>query len=218
MVRSFNSRPDGKNDRQGRWYPDPETEECGCCKNIRRPSRSYPSSLWKHCTSKAHYLNLCAKLGEEPVDLPVKVRRKVEEMIGYKAVFISNLDDDKFFSIFKVINDGDFEWKPGEWRREKVDSDSMFHGESPASGLWYFGEIIDALMFARKNLDCADNFAIFECRCRFFQKYPSTNYRSKYICSMLKMEKEIYRAKVDDIFFQDLEKVTEKIKEALANG
>jgi len=217
MVRSFNSRPDGKNDRGGRWYPS-ETEECSCCKNIRRPSRAYPSSLWKHCTSKAHYLNLCAKLGEEPVGLPVKTKRKVEEMVGYKAVFISNLDDKQFFSIHSVINDNCFEWKPGEWRKEKVDTKSMYYGENPTSGLWYFGEIVDALMFARKNLDCADYFAIFRCRCRYYRKVESKRYKSKYICSMLKMEQEIYRARVVDTYKYSVEELEELIKGGVANG
>jgi hypothetical protein len=218
MIRSFNSRPEGKNDRGGRWYPS-ETEECSCCKNIRKPSRAYPSSLWKHCTSKAHYLNLCEKLGEEPVDLPTKVKRKpVEEMIGYKAVYISSLNDNMFSSIYQVINDNNFEWKVGEWRKEKVDTKSMYYGENPTSGLWYFGEIVDALMFARKNLDCADYFAIFRCRCRYYRKVESKRYKSKYICSMLKMEQEIYRARVVDTYKYSVEELEELIKGGVANG
>jgi hypothetical protein len=212
MVRSFNSRPDGKNDRQGRWYPDPEIEECSCCKNIRRPSRAYPSSLWKHCCSKAHYLNLCEKLGEEPVDLPVKTKRKVEEMIGYKAVFVNH--EREFLSIYQSGIDEYYPWYPNEWVREKIDNDNVI----PRSGLWFFGEISDAIVFASINLSGDDNFAIFRCRCRYYRKVESKRYKSKYICSMLKMEQEIYRARVVDTYKYSVEELEELIKGGVANG
>jgi hypothetical protein len=212
MIRSFNSRPDGKNDRQGRWYPDPEIEECSCCKNIRCPSRSYPSSLWKHCISKAHYLNLCAKLGEEPVDLPVKTKRKVEEMIGYKAVFVNY--EGEFLSIYQSGIDEYYPWYPNEWVREKIDNDNVV----PRSGLWFFGEISDAIVFASTNLSGDDNFAIFRCRCKYYHKVESKRYKSKYICSMLKMEKQIYRARIVDTYKYSIKELEGLIKGGVANG
>lgn len=214
-IRSFNSRPDGKNDRQGRWYPDPEREECECCKNVRQPSRAWPSSLWKHCNSKSHYLNLCKKLNAEPIDLPERPKRKpVEEMIGYKAVFVR--PNGKFISIFRVTNDrNEYEWVPKKWRKEAIDNDALFAGENPTSGLWFFGDLAEALIFARKNLKCVDNFAVFECRCRFFQKYPSGAYNSKYICSMLRMERAVYSGRVESIYNKILSDFAEKIKKEL---
>jgi hypothetical protein len=44
----------------GRWYPSVD-EMCSCCKDIRSPSRAYPSSLWNHCKSGKHIWNLIQK-------------------------------------------------------------------------------------------------------------------------------------------------------------
>jgi hypothetical protein len=157
-------------------------------------------------------LNLCAKLGEEPVDLPVKAKRKVEEMIGYKAVFVNY--EGEFLSIYQSGIDEYYPWYPNEWVREKIDNDNVV----PRSGLWFFGEISDAIVFASTNLSGDNNFAIFRCRCRYYRKVESKRYKSKYICSMLKMEQEIYRARVVDTYKYSVEELEELIKGGVANG
>lgn len=48
-----NQHPDGSFDNAGRWFPSAR-EECGCCSNVRSPSRSWPYSLMKHCRSVEH--------------------------------------------------------------------------------------------------------------------------------------------------------------------
>jgi hypothetical protein len=208
-VRSFNSRPDGKNDRGGRWYPS-ETEECGCCQSIRKPSRSWPSSLYKHCTTKAHYLNLCKKFNADPVDLPGKPqKKKVDEMVGYKVCCVD--DNGSLYSIYQRNHGQAYEWIPGKWVKEKVDHKSMLYGENPQSGLWYFDNIPDALMFVRENLDSANNFVLYECKCRYYQKYPSELYKGKYICSMIKLDKELYRDTVENICHRPLENIAYEI-------
>lgn len=54
--------PRGHRDRGGRWYPS-DAEWRDCCRNIRRPSRTWPNSLFKHCMTLDH----CARLeGVEP--------------------------------------------------------------------------------------------------------------------------------------------------------
>lgn len=49
--------PNGKFDRGGRWYPDPE-ETCDCCHGIRSPSGRWPYSLMVHCRTIKHVSNL----------------------------------------------------------------------------------------------------------------------------------------------------------------
>ncbi len=211
-VRSFNSRPDGKNDSGGRWWPSDE-EECSCCQSIRKPSRSWPSSLYKHCNTKAHYLNLCKKLNAEPVDLPGKPPKKpIDEMIGYKVVYINH--NNKLCSVYQIQYDVYYEWTPNKWIKEKVDNKSMYYGELPQSGLWFFGNMPDALSYVRRNLNCDDGFALFECKCRYYQKYPSEKY-DKYICSMLKLDKELYRGRVEDIYCITIEEAVKMIKDKI---
>lgn len=55
-LKSRKIHPDGSFDKQRRWYPDSD-EQCDCCKNIRRPSSSYPFSLMMHCRTAEHVAN-----------------------------------------------------------------------------------------------------------------------------------------------------------------
>ena len=55
------THPNGSFDKAGRWDPD-ETEFQDCCRYIRKPSRTYPYSLLKHCRSKKHIRNLVKSL------------------------------------------------------------------------------------------------------------------------------------------------------------
>ena len=52
-LKSRKIHPDGEFDKQRRWYPS-DDEMCDCCKNIRRPSSSYPFSLMMHCRTAEH--------------------------------------------------------------------------------------------------------------------------------------------------------------------
>ena len=45
--------PEGSFDKAGRWYPS-ETEQQGCCRMIRTPSRAWPYTLLKHCRTAEH--------------------------------------------------------------------------------------------------------------------------------------------------------------------
>ena len=56
--RDREEHPDGHFDSGGRWWPS-ESEERGCCKSIRSPSRRYPYSLLVHCRTLRHIANLC---------------------------------------------------------------------------------------------------------------------------------------------------------------
>ncbi len=49
--------PDGTFDKAGRWYPS-DSESCGCCDEVRGPSRSYPYSYMVHCRTAKHIANL----------------------------------------------------------------------------------------------------------------------------------------------------------------
>lgn len=51
------SKPSGRTDNGGRWYPDP-TESCDCCNHVRAPSRAWPWPIFKHCFSLYHVANL----------------------------------------------------------------------------------------------------------------------------------------------------------------
>ncbi len=61
------SRPAGRWDGAGRYYPS-DDEHRACCDEIRRPSRAYPYSLWSHVHSAVHVAAL------HDVD-PANVRR-----------------------------------------------------------------------------------------------------------------------------------------------
>jgi hypothetical protein len=51
------SRPEGKRDSGGRWYPS-ERERQPCCDSIRNPSRAFPWSLYRHCCTALHVASL----------------------------------------------------------------------------------------------------------------------------------------------------------------
>jgi hypothetical protein len=51
------AHPKGNFDSVSRWTPNYD-ERCECCKNIRRPTRSYPFSLLVHCRTAEHVANL----------------------------------------------------------------------------------------------------------------------------------------------------------------
>jgi hypothetical protein len=52
-------RPRGRWDGAGRFWPDPWDEERRCCRQVRRPSRAWPLSLWRHCHTAEHVAALC---------------------------------------------------------------------------------------------------------------------------------------------------------------
>ena len=45
------TRPSGRSDNGGRWYPH---ADCDCCRGIRSPSRTWPWSLYVHAHSLEH--------------------------------------------------------------------------------------------------------------------------------------------------------------------
>ena len=47
------NKPKGYCDRAGRWYPS-ESEWCPECDSVRKPTRNYPWSIYKHCYSIKH--------------------------------------------------------------------------------------------------------------------------------------------------------------------
>ena len=67
-------RPDGLNDKGGRWYPS-EAEKCSCCRAIRSPSRSFPFSLLNHCQTKKHILKL---IEENPASRASVLHKDIE--------------------------------------------------------------------------------------------------------------------------------------------
>jgi len=73
MYRSRQNRrshPQGKFDKQKRWYPSAD-EMQECCRSIRPPSVSYPYSLMKHCRSLEH---VAAMYGVTPAELRAHLR------------------------------------------------------------------------------------------------------------------------------------------------
>jgi len=68
-------KPEGKNDKAGRWYPS-AAEWCPCCDDIRAPSRLWPSSLYVHCRSMKHIAEL---YGVDVTELRRAVRKAREE-------------------------------------------------------------------------------------------------------------------------------------------
>jgi hypothetical protein len=52
-------RPRGEWDSAGRFWPDRWDEERPCCRRVRRPSRAWPLSLWRHCHTAEHVAELC---------------------------------------------------------------------------------------------------------------------------------------------------------------
>ena len=60
---SQHHNPKGKYDKGRRWYPY-EEETCTCCSGIRSPSRAFPYSLYKHCSSKKHLKQLALEKKE----------------------------------------------------------------------------------------------------------------------------------------------------------
>lgn len=61
--------PEGKTDPH-RWYPSGE-EYASCCASIRSPSRTWPWSLLKHCTSMDH---VACRFGLDAKELRREVR------------------------------------------------------------------------------------------------------------------------------------------------
>lgn len=100
------TNPDGKFDKQGRWYPSDE-EQCSCCNAVRSPSRAFPYSYMVHCRTIAHIAN---KYGVDVKDLRKEVKRldppsEPQREGGenyYKAVAVV---DGKFYSIFDGVTE-----------------------------------------------------------------------------------------------------------------
>jgi hypothetical protein len=70
MRRDRQRKPDGSGDRGGRWFPS-TSERCWCCAYVRTPSRTWPLSLLKHCSSAEH---VAALLGVDEDDLRMLAR------------------------------------------------------------------------------------------------------------------------------------------------
>ena len=64
--------PNGETDRGGRWYPD-EAEKASCCRTVRRPSRSWPWSLYKHCCTHKHQVTLYREQHSEEIEKAKKI-------------------------------------------------------------------------------------------------------------------------------------------------
>lgn len=105
------TNPDGKFDKQGRFYPS-EAETCSCCRAVRSPSKRFPYSYMVHCRTITHVAHL---FGVDLSELRKEVKRldppSVPSREGgehyYKAVAIV---DGKFYSIF----DGETEYTVGQ--------------------------------------------------------------------------------------------------------
>jgi hypothetical protein len=70
-LKYFGYHPDGRTDKGGRWYPA-MTERNICCDSVRKPTRSYPWSLWKHCHSLKH---VACKYGLEESEIRFYFRK-----------------------------------------------------------------------------------------------------------------------------------------------
>lgn len=57
LRRERKRRPAGKFERGGRWWPSDE-EWAECCWRIRRPSRAWPLSVYRHCLTIKHVARL----------------------------------------------------------------------------------------------------------------------------------------------------------------
>lgn len=114
------TNPDGKFDKQSRWYPSDE-EHCSCCNAVRSPSRAFPYSYMVHCRTIGHIAN---KYGVDVKDLRKEVKRlepptQPHREGGenyYKAVAVV---DGKFYSIF----DGQTEYTVGHEMRQAARQD-----------------------------------------------------------------------------------------------
>jgi hypothetical protein len=51
------SRPDGRCDNGGRWYPS-DAEDAGVSRRVRSPSRAWPWSYYKACFALPHIAEL----------------------------------------------------------------------------------------------------------------------------------------------------------------
>jgi hypothetical protein len=79
-VRRY-SRPRGRLDSSGRFWPDRELEWRACCDDIRLPSRRWPWTLRDHCRTMRH----CAALvGAEEAEVRARVRdwQRMLELAG----------------------------------------------------------------------------------------------------------------------------------------
>ena len=52
-----NVHPAGTWDKGGRWEPTGD-ERCECCDQIRRPSKTWPNALIRHCRTSKHIARL----------------------------------------------------------------------------------------------------------------------------------------------------------------
>lgn len=52
-LRDRSKNPEGKFDKQNRWYPS-ESEACSCCRSVRSPSVAWPYSYLTHCRTATH--------------------------------------------------------------------------------------------------------------------------------------------------------------------
>lgn len=131
------SHPAGSFDKGGRWYPS-ETEERPCCGLIRRPSRSYPHSLNKHCRSVTHVaalFNVPSALIRTELAKDRAPRPPIEKRVRFKQVAVVG---GEYVSIY----DGS-PWALGKTRREALPKVSKANemyampGELPHGGGFY---------------------------------------------------------------------------------
>lgn len=105
------TNPDGKFDKQGRFYPS-EKETCSCCNSVRSPSKRFPYSYMTHCRTITHVAHLFdVDLNElrrevKRLNPPSAVNREGGEHY-YKSVAVI---DGRFYSIF----DGTTEYVLGQ--------------------------------------------------------------------------------------------------------
>lgn len=105
------TNPDGKFDKQGRFYPS-DNERCSCCNVVRSPSKRFPYSYMVHCRTITHIAKLYEvdekELRKEVKRLdPASEPRREGGDTYYKAVAVV---DGKFYSIF----DGETEYTVGQ--------------------------------------------------------------------------------------------------------
>lgn len=104
--RDRKTNPDGKFDKQGRFYPS-DTETCDCCRSVRSPSKRFPYSYMVHCRTITHIACLFGvdlkELRKEVkrIDPPSAPAREGGEHY-YKAVAIV---EGKFYSIFDGVTE-----------------------------------------------------------------------------------------------------------------
>lgn len=72
------TRPRGRWDKAGRWWPDRD-EERDCCRAIRRPTARWPYTLLRHCRTYRHISHVLG-VPEEEVRAALQEARVVAEL------------------------------------------------------------------------------------------------------------------------------------------